>query len=234
MSTVRRLLEEPGSDLDRVLLEAGLDEAPPPRAAERTLAALGLGSAAVVGVAALSAGATSVAAGGAASAATGTAAGAKATLLGVGLTKLFGAVVLVSAAGAGAYVWSQRDAAPAAPAAAVAPVDGAASSAPAFTPAVAEPEAPRALATGVDETFPAPRDTAAPRTKVRSTPPRATETGSAAGSLGAESSLLDQARRAELAGDVEACRARIAAYRSRFPAGQLAKDASAIKCKAPK
>ncbi|MBK6516152.1 MAG: hypothetical protein IPG04_19140 [Polyangiaceae bacterium] len=231
---MRRLLEEPGSDLDRVLLEAGLDEAPPPRAAERTLAALGLGSAAVVGVAALSAGATSVAAGGAASAATGTAAGAKATLLGVGLTKLFGAVVLVSAAGAGAYVWSQRDAAPAAPAAAVVPVDAAASSAPAFTPAVAEPEAPRALATGVDETSPAPRDTAAPRTKVRSTPPRVTETGSAAGSLGAESSLLDQARRAELAGDVEACRARIAAYRSRFPAGQLAKDASAIKCKAPK
>lgn len=42
----KRLLEQPGSDLDVLLLESALDEAPPARAVDRTLVALGVASAA--------------------------------------------------------------------------------------------------------------------------------------------------------------------------------------------
>lgn len=235
MSTMRRLLDEPGDDLDRALLEAGLDEEPPPRAAERALAALGLGTAAVVGTAAVSTGVTSAALGGAGT--SGAAAGAaKASgLFGLTLAKVLGGVAVVSAVGVGGYVLSQRQAPQ--PVAASQPQP--APEQPAVVAGEAPADSPRAVEPGPSDAVrasePAAVQTAAPRAKPRSPKPKGAEAeGSVGGSLGAEAALLDQARRAELAGDVEACRARIAAYRSRFPAGQLAKDASAIKCKAPK
>jgi hypothetical protein len=59
-----RLLDNPGSDLDVLLLESGLDEEPPARIADRTLVALGVASAAGAGAGAVGAAAASIKAGG--------------------------------------------------------------------------------------------------------------------------------------------------------------------------
>lgn len=64
MNDPARLLDNPGSDLDVLLLESGLDEEPPARIADRTLVALGVASAAVgVGAGAAGASAASIKAG---------------------------------------------------------------------------------------------------------------------------------------------------------------------------
>ena len=61
MKDPKRLLEDPGSELDVLLLESGLDESPPARVVDRTLVTLGVASAAVgLGVASAGAGAASM------------------------------------------------------------------------------------------------------------------------------------------------------------------------------
>ncbi|NUO53200.1 MAG: hypothetical protein HOV80_30500 [Polyangiaceae bacterium] len=64
MNDPARLLDNPGSDLDVLLLESGLDEEPPARIADRTLVALGVASAAAgAGAGAIGASAASIKAG---------------------------------------------------------------------------------------------------------------------------------------------------------------------------
>ncbi|NUP05056.1 MAG: hypothetical protein HOW73_03230 [Polyangiaceae bacterium] len=253
MTTMKRLLDEPGSDLDRVLLESGLDEAPPAKSAERTLAALGIGSAVVLGAAS-----TTTAVGGATTgmAASGTAATATAVKTGVfslTLMKLVGGLTIAGLAVGGYAVWRGQTPAPDQHAAVQTPAGNGASAqdghherqrlSPAPTVVVedrartVDPEEAKH-----DEPNPTPKE-ASPasarsgKTKVKTagnTPAAVSTAGdppeSVGNTLGAESALLDQARRAEMAGDGEACQARLAAYRARFPKGQLAKDASAIRC----
>ncbi len=104
MTTMKRLLEDPGSDIDRVLLESALDEDPPPGAADKTLAALGLGSAVALGVATTTTGAV-------VGASAGTAIATKATatsLFGLSVAKVAGAVAVLSLFVGGAVVVNGR------------------------------------------------------------------------------------------------------------------------------
>lgn len=271
MTTMRPLLDSSDSDLDRVLLTSGLDEVPPPRTAERTLTALGLGSAVVLGAAS-----TTSVVGSAASVATATK-----LPFGMLMAKVIGGLAIVGLAAGGGYalVHDGEDAAPKIETANASvtddgPIDSisspssdaverlAASGAipsDSVTPSIVAPAQATSLATGahsagVDESSKEARDASVTHEKTRkanvsvkpspersAAPPERSEraTGrsepaaaepSVGTSLGAESALIDQARRAELAGDRAACLSRLAAYKARFPKGQLAQDAAAIKC----
>jgi len=96
---LKRLLDEPGSDLDRVLLEAGLDEAPPAKSIDRTLAAIGIGSALTLGASATA----TVTATAASSGGSGVALAKTGGLLGVSMGKWIGGALL-AAGTIGGYV----------------------------------------------------------------------------------------------------------------------------------
>ncbi|MBL8741267.1 MAG: hypothetical protein JNK04_09240 [Myxococcales bacterium] len=98
MMPIKRLLDEPGSDLDRVLLEAGLEEEPPKASLDRTLVALGVGSATAI---------TAGAVGGA-----GASVGGAKSVFGAGIAKWLGGALIASAALGGGYFITQREATP--------------------------------------------------------------------------------------------------------------------------
>ncbi len=249
MSQLKRLLDEPGSELDRVLLESALDEEPPRGSRDRALVALGVGSAAAVGAAAVSG------------------AGAGATVakgsgfLSAGFAKWAALGAVVSAV-VGGGVWLDRTAGEGAPVVersrAEAPPDlGARGTAErlALTPPDAAAE-PRTVALP-PEPARAPRPTAPvtssplngkqePRPNApvseKAKPPQPSAPAAAAqpatasagiapggGALGDEVAQLDKARKALSAGEGETCLGHLNQYKAKFPKGQLAAEAQAMR-----
>lgn len=231
---MKRLLDDPTENgFDRLLLESGMDEAPPARSLDRTLSALGVGAAVTV-----AATTTSVGAGAAASKATATVAATSGGWLSLSVTKVVGAFAIAGLAVGGGYAALSPAEVPVAPRAAA--VVGAADAAKVEAPAPERAAEPRSDKATVAE---APPPVIEPATKdATPTKPRASSAkkptvgalagnGSSSDALTPEITLLDQARAALSAGDADACLARIAAYHSRFPKGQLASDAKGIKAR---
>jgi hypothetical protein len=218
----KRLLDE-GSDLDRLLLSAGMDEAPPPRALERTLAAIGVGTAVGVG-----GGAAAGSAALAAEAAAGAGAGAGAAgsgWLGAGVAKIVLGLAVAGSAVGGGYFMAAHEAEERAR---VELAGGAANDRLGSATSGADGPVPLVVLTSSASGRTSPRSESAPG-RIDGAPPRAL---GSAGALGGEVELLDQARRALLAGDPSACLARLAAYDSRFPQGQLKAEASELRQRA--
>jgi hypothetical protein len=230
MSEFKRLLDE-GSEMDRMLLSSAVSELPPARSVEKTLAALGVGSvvAAAGGSALGAASATLEVAGGTAPAASlGGASVVKGGFLGLGLVKVAVGVALSGAALGGGYWMAAHEAEQKARVelAGSAKNDRLGGGAelvgePLLVPGPASAGQQREVA----------RDRALP-----SDPGQARTLRSARGetALGGEVELLDQARKALLAGDSKACLARLQAYRTRFPQGQLKAEADELEARAKK
>ena len=274
MTQLKRLLDEPGSDLDRVLLEAGLDDEPPKAALDRTLLALGVGSATAIGAGALGASGASLG-------------GAKASgLFGAGIVKWVGGAVFAGAVMGGGFLIKQRATEPAvsvaaqqaaSPAADRSGADGSgadgsgadgsgadrggadrsqaqdARAIAAARPTLDESEpargvtSPRAeaqkhqtapietsVATDPKTTQPEKSGPAKQKSEPATQKPSKAEAGkpdmtAGGGSLSDELKMLDVARRASLAGDSDACLASLSKYKSKFPKGQLAADADAMR-----
>ncbi len=251
MTDPKRLLEQPGSDLDVLLLESALDEAPPSRAVDRTLVALGVGSAA-----------TGLAAGAATSTAATLKSGAAGGASGLGAAGWFGSLSLVGKLGVGIafigaavgvpYAVTREPAAPPAPVAPVAPAGPVANVAPAHPgqpieaqPGQGETSSPAAAAENAGAPSAAleepvgrpaeapPSEKAAPASprkpsSEKSAAPVPTEKPAAASSLKDELRFLDAARSALQSGD-KAARAHLDAYAARFPDGQLKAEAQAMR-----
>jgi hypothetical protein len=220
VSEPKRLLDE-GSDLDRLLLSAGLDEAPPPRALERTLAAIGVGTA--VGVGGGAAAGTS-ALGAEAAAGAGASAGvAGGGWLGAGAAKIVLGLAVAGSAVGGGYFMAAHEAEERARVELQkgAGDDRLGSASPAG-------EGPVQLV--VTPSGSSDRVAARPEPAGRADAPTTVPSGDSA--LRGEVELLDQARRALLAGDASACLARLAAYDKRFPQGQLKAEASELRQRA--
>ena len=240
----KRLLEQPGSDLDVLLLESALDEPPPARAVERTLVALGVASAA-----------TGLCAGAASTAAVKT--GLTSGVGGVGwlsslslLTKV-GVGLAVVATSVGVPYALLRSPEPAPQVASVVATPrlggGAAAEGADAQPAVvvdavvgaAERDGPRGTpAAEVAERDPAAvaQDSRAPSTSTasakRPSPSAssgATAKASSPSSLSEEVKLLDAARSALRRGDHAARLALLDTYASRFPNGQLKAEAQSMR-----
>lgn len=248
MGELKRLLDEPDSDLDRLLLESALDDAPPDHAAERTLAALGLGGAAV-GLAT----STGIGTGGVASGLA-----SKGGLFGGALLKWTSIVAVAGAVLGGGYALTRT------PPTLDPPTNGSANNALALNPT--EHARDRSWAELAPHT-----DTREAHRRGPGTLPRRSDAGGLSSEKGArqdgtttrrpsvversavaagatsvalrdgatskkpavnvealddEIALLDQARRALIEGHYDACLARLAAYQTRFPHGQLAAEAS--------
>jgi hypothetical protein len=255
MTQLKRLLDEPGSDLDRVLLEAGMDEAPPKASLDRTLVALGVGSATAVGAGIIGACGAGASLGGAKG------------LFGLGVAKWVGGALLASAAIGGGFLITQQAAPESPPPAVVAPATPdlvARADAPAAArgpaaelapSAVPQPDAntPKSQAVAPEAKLDAAAkpDTAKPdsaksdsaksdQKATQSKPSEKTQPAAGAetpkpdltaggGALSDELRTLDVARKASLAGDHDACLATLANYGKKFPKGQLASDAQAMK-----
>lgn len=234
MSEFKRLLDD-GSEMDRMLLSAGLEEAPPSRSLERTLGALGVGGAALVGTTAVGA------AVGEATAASVAVTTTKGAALGL-FAKLACGLALGGTALGGGYWMASREAderariefeASAAAPRADAPngsservrlphegTAGPASTGDASSPPDAESKRTQTPAV-------APAEAPGKRAAAPATP-------AASAALGAEVALLDQAHAALRSGDVEACLSRLRAYESRYPDGQLKAEASELRARALK
>jgi hypothetical protein len=222
VSEPKRLLDE-GSDFDRLLLSAGLEEAPPPRALERTLAAIGVGTA--VGVSGGAAAGTSALAAEAAAGAGAGAGVAGSGWLGVGAAKIVLGLAVAGSAVGGGYFMAAHEAEERARvelhgAPATDRLGSATSGTEGIVPLVVPPSGNSGRATPRPEVASGGADGAPPRSS------------SSAGALGGEVDLLDQARRALLAGDAAACLARLAAYDTRFPKGQLTAEANELRQRA--
>lgn len=259
MTQLKRLLDEPGSDLDRVLLEAGMDEVPPARSLDRTLAAIGIGGALTVGAGATATAVSSsgVAGSGAVLAQGGSGLAKAGGLLGLSMAKWIGGAMLAVGA-VGGYV-GLRDAATNDPAAdpgdPPAQVVAAAPSAAELVP-VTRSDAPtsraaeekvEALTTSGPLASANARSNPAPRGEPLATAPKAVPAAPAATSkpqvasaeepasgtgLTGEIALIDSARKALAANDFDGCLARLATYSARYPKGQLAQDAAGIRAAA--
>jgi hypothetical protein len=237
MRDPKRLLEEPGSDLDVVLLQSGLDEAPPSRLVERTLLAVGALSATTAGASA----AAGTAAGAGASSATSASSGwLGATLSKLGLAgKALGGVGLaIAVAGGGGAVYFAASG-PAAETSAVAPPAAEPAPPPAAQTAN-EREAPPPPAPLLDAPSGAsPADVKQPgEGAVRRPPAQKAPPSSPAhpgkpsgGSLTEETALLDAARASLRAGDKAGARAKLDAYAARFPNGEHRPEAAALRAR---
>jgi hypothetical protein len=226
----KRLLEESGEGFDRSVLESGMDDAPPPKSMEKTLAALGLGTAVVATTAAVGTGAVAT--------------GAK----GIGAMGQLVAALVVSAGVVGGGVYLARR--PATPAQAPAFVDTSSGVNPSSTvvsipsksegtsAVVVETSEPAAPPTVVASAKPvvSARATVSPEpgAKPAASTPVAPATEPSGDGLAAEVALIDQARQAMLAGDHETCRARAQSYKARYPKGQFAGDADAMRASCSK
>jgi hypothetical protein len=243
MSEMKRLLDDPACDFDRVLLESALDDGPSPRSVERTLAALGVaGSIATIGSSAVGSSAVgssaAVGSGAGASSAGAASVVAKAGLA-VTLAKWLG---VVAVSGAVAYsVWPSAEAptveaagAPTVEATSVAAVQPASGSlaSPGSEASLTEPAEP----TRVDAPGAAEKAVGEPATSASPV-----STGRALGSVSAspragtltdEVAAIDAASRSLAAGDADAALTKLAAYRARFPSGQLAAEAAALRVQA--
>jgi hypothetical protein len=209
MTEPRRLLSDPRGGLESVLLRAGAEEVPSPRALERTVAAVGAGAATLGVVTA------------AASAPVGAGAAAVTSLGAAGAVKLLaiGAVAGLASGGAllgVARVVEQRTAEPVpvvAPAVSgVAPLEPA----PAPPPVVAKEEPPPAVPAAEP---PAPR-------------PVTTSTATAGAPLAAEVALVDRAHGALRGGDARGAVAILAAYESAFASPRLLPEVFALRMQA--
>lgn len=219
---MKRLLEESSSEFERSLLSAGREEEPPADTADRTLAALGLGT---------------VGAGAALGAST--AGAVKFGWLGVAKVVAGFAVVSGVVVGGSYAVMNASDPSADSLAAPGSPPPGSTeqaigleSSAPVRADArpVRIIPNPTAREVGPRE----PTSASAPPSStvaIRSAPHVDTDTAAATSAerLGEETKLLDQARDALRANDPDACLARLDAYRGRFPKGQLAADAAGLR-----
>lgn len=220
---MKRLLEESSSEFEKSLLSAGREEEPPADAADRTLAALGLGT---------------VAAGAALGAGT-----AGAVKLGwLGSAKLVAGLALVSGVVVGGSYWVMDASSPSS---AVSPTAsdatlGVQSSAPVRAdarPVRIVPNPATAQEVGPPGAVSAPSSAALSSSVVARSAPSTpgsrvdldVSPSASAERLGEETKLLDQARDALRANDADACLARLDAYRSRFPKGQLAADAAGLR-----
>lgn len=236
----KRLLEQPGSELDVLLLESALDEAPPARTVERTLVALGVASAAT----GLCAGAASTAA-----VKTGLASGVG----GAGwfsslslMSKLGVGVALVTASVGVPYVLLRSPERPPATQASIAPAaagerattEGGPAEAPHVAAATDEPAAEPKPAGGAEASRPGGpgAEPATPPRVAEAAPPRkpaataATQPDPKSGSpLSEEIKLLDAARGALRRGDKAASLALLDSYASRFPNGQLKAEAQSMR-----
>lgn len=254
MSELKRLIDDPDSDLDRLLLESALDDSPPEHAAERTLAALGLGGAAIgLGVGTLGAG-TGVATGLA----------SKGGLFGGALLKWVSVVAVAGVVMGGGYALTRSTPTLEAPATqgalALQPTEEARERswtelAPRHVEALPREGAPGRSSTGRPGASPhrfgpsndsgtssLRADDVADREIAPVRPSGGPSTGSGAlavregapgkktavnvEALDDEIALIDQARRALIEGHYDACLARLSAYQTRFPHGQLAAEAA--------
>lgn len=257
MSELKRLLDEPGSELDRLLLESALEDEPESGSADRTLAALGLGGAAA-GAVALS--------GGAVGAGTGAAASGLATKsVAFGVTLKWAAAVTVAGALVGGGIALTRSPEPAfgprpveisqqeraalaseggrprSFAESASPLGGSEGATANGRAADGAPRAPRS-----DAGRPAARAIAGSTSVAEERSPErpaqgkgATAKPASAAKPGAgqtselldadELEIMDQARRALIDGKYDACLARLSAYQSRFPRGQLAAEAANMR-----
>ena len=243
MSDFKRLLDD-GSEMDRMLLSAGLDEPPPARSLHRTLGALGLGGATLAGTTAVGAAVSHAAAASAATATTATATTATATTatstqgVAIGLfAKLACGLALGGSALGGGYWMASYEADERArlelEAAAAAPRDSKATNDRVRLPHEATGNSAPTSAGPSAEDAKVGRD--ATDDAARRTSP--TSTASAAlnqEALGGEVALLDQAHAALQAGDVNACLARLHAYESRYPDGQMKAEAAELRARAQK
>ena len=254
MSELKRLLDDPSCDFDRVLLESALDDGPPPRSLERTLAALGVaGAVAAIGAEAVGAAAV----GGAAEAAVGAAGASTIAKTGLGLTlaKWLGVVAVSGAVSYAVYTETgsttqatPRDvsspsvvtppatdpASAQSPSGETQPADGsraASAEGPSQGALQAAASASAGAAPGgsTSRADRAPGAVGAAGTPSRGDAPLAS---ARAGTLSDEVAAIDAASRALASGDVDAALAKLAAYRARFPAGQLAAEAAALRVQA--
>ncbi len=253
----RRLVEEPGSDLDVLLLEAGIDEAPPAQLADRTLVSLGVASAAV----GLTLGAAGTGAAGAKAGASVGGLGGALVSWGLGTKIAVGMVALGAALGSG-YVVLESDPAARPVAPPPAPLEvgapGLGAGAPAEDVASEQPAAASDQAAAADARAaaapggageqaapppgkpqgasgsPAPYDAAQarPSPAVHEGAPVAPRAPSKAGGLKEETQLLDAARRALIAGDRQGALAQLDAHAARFPDGKLKLEARALRARA--
>lgn len=250
MSELKRLIDDPDSDLDRLLLESALDDSPPEHAAERTLAALGLGGAALgLGAGTIGAGSGSLATGLA----------SKGGLFGGALLKWASVVAVAGVVMGGGYALTRSTPTLEAPATqgalALQPTEQARERswtelAPRHVDAFPREGAPlrpgaspRRVGVSSDGAPSSPRSDGATGRE----PSVASVAKGASGSGGAvpvregapgkktavnvealddEIALIDQARRALIEGHYDACLARLSAYQTRFPHGQLAAEAA--------
>ena len=223
MSEFKRLLDD-GSEMDRMLLSAGLEETPPARSLERTLGALGLGGVALVGTTAVGA------AVGEATAATVAVTTTKGVALGL-VAKLACGLALGGTALGGGYWMGSHEADERArvelEAAAAAPRVG--HSANGSNDRVRLPHEGAGSITPTSNAAAGGDGTAKPADEPTKRP---SATPAASAALGGEVALLDQAHAALQAGDVEACLARLQAYESRYPDGQLRAEAAELKARA--
>ncbi len=235
MSEFKRLLDE-GSEMDRMLLSSAVSEQPPARSVEKTLAALGIGSVvAAAGGTALGAASASVelASGAAPAASLGGASAVKGGFLGLGLAKVAVGVALSGAALGGGYWMAAHEAEQKAR---VELAGSAKNDRLGGGPELVGEPLLRSGPTSAAQQREVARDKAAPSDAAQGDPAQARTLRSARSetALGGEVELLDQARKALLAGDAKACLARLQAYKTRFPQGQLKAEADEMETRAKK
>lgn len=208
MTEPRRLLSDPNGGLESMLLRAGAEETPSPRAVERTIAAVGAG-AATLGVAATVAGAPVVA--GAATVTTLSAGGAVKLLA-------IGAVAGLASGGAIYGVSRAVSQTDAKPAPVVAPV----------VTAQAPPE-PAPVPVVVPESLPPAEPPVAEAPSPRPAAASARSTGSP---LAAEVALVDGAHAALRRGDARGALAALAPYEASFESPRLLPEVFALRMEA--
>ncbi|WP_437877439.1 hypothetical protein [Sorangium sp. So ce513] len=259
MTDPERLLDKKEGDLQTALLRAALDESPPSGLTRRTLAALGVATAATLAGSAAKAGAGGATASSGGAAAGGAAAGAALKVAGAasggGILSAFGMGALAGVLTLGVVQWTGVTAparrsleAPSAevPTAPAAPVHPPASAPAALAPpptsgaAAAEPQHVAEERARADEDPPlsrpaapglaAPEPAASANAASAASSPRAPETGLS--TLASELSLLDTARRALRNGDPAAALALLDRHAREFAGAQLADEAAAIRVEA--
>ncbi|WP_433934309.1 hypothetical protein AB3662_07305 [Sorangium cellulosum] len=254
-----RLLDKKEGDLQTALLRAALDESPPSSLTRRTLAALGVATAATLagGAARAGAGGAAASSGGAAvgsAAAGGAAAGAALNVAGAasggGILSAFGIGALAGVLTLGVVQWTgvtaparRSQEAPTAPAAPVYPparAPAALAPPPTSGAAAAEPQHVAEERARVDDGPPLSRPAAPgraapdPAALAKAAPaasgPRAPERNPS--TLASELALLDTARRALRSGDPAAAVALLDRHAREFAGAQLADEAAAIRVEA--